>query len=143
MVDKLSGQQDSQSGQLVDASSGAKAAQYRGEAGDPRSIPEDWQDKPAQLAQKDRDAHWTIKYMKAKQQDIALQVVSHSPSPHGLIRRWTTKLVLCTLYTPSCAPMSPRGSGFKRISDEVRAVASAGRDGVRVGCSGLNREEDT
>jgi hypothetical protein len=25
-----------------------------------------WADKPAKLAQKDRDAHWTVKYTKAK-----------------------------------------------------------------------------
>src|SRR4051794_18856432 len=37
-------------------------------------IPEGWKDKPAKLAQKDRDARWTIKYTKAKpQEDGALQ----------------------------------------------------------------------
>lgn len=30
-------------------------------------IPEGWKDKPAKLAQKDRDARWTVKYSKAKQ----------------------------------------------------------------------------
>jgi IS5 family transposase len=30
-------------------------------------IPEAWKDKPAKLAQKDRDARWTVKYSKAKQ----------------------------------------------------------------------------
>lgn len=35
-------------------------------------IPEDWRNKPAKLAQKDRDARWTVKYTKAKpQQDGA------------------------------------------------------------------------
>jgi IS5 family transposase len=38
-------------------------------------IPDDWVDKPAKLAQKDRDARWTIKYTKAKpKNDIAPQV---------------------------------------------------------------------
>jgi len=30
-------------------------------------IPAEWKDKPAMLAQKDRDARWTVKYSKAKQ----------------------------------------------------------------------------
>lgn len=30
-------------------------------------IPDEWKDKPAKLAQKDRDARWTVKYSKAKQ----------------------------------------------------------------------------
>ncbi|PYE91126.1 hypothetical protein C8J35_1651, partial [Rhizobium sp. PP-F2F-G38] len=30
-------------------------------------IPPEWKDKPAKLAQRDRDARWTMKYSKAKQ----------------------------------------------------------------------------
>ena len=30
-------------------------------------VPQSWKDKPAKLAQKDRDARWTVKYSKAKQ----------------------------------------------------------------------------
>jgi transposase, IS5 family len=29
-------------------------------------IPDAWKDKPAKIAQKDRDARWTVKYSKAK-----------------------------------------------------------------------------
>jgi IS5 family transposase len=29
-------------------------------------IPDGWKDKPAKLAQKDRDARWTVKYTKAR-----------------------------------------------------------------------------
>ena len=29
-------------------------------------VPDAWKDKPAKLAQKDRDARWTVKYAKAK-----------------------------------------------------------------------------
>jgi IS5 family transposase len=64
-------------------------------------IPAGWKDKPAKLAQKDRDARWTIKYTKAKpQEDGAPQVDLAIPAfgyknhiaidrAHGLIRRWT------------------------------------------------------
>jgi len=34
-------------------------------------IPERWQDKPAKVRQKDRDARWSIKYSKAKVKDGA------------------------------------------------------------------------
>ena len=69
-------------GQIIDAtiiqaprqhnSQDEKAAIKAGE------IPEDWKDKPAKLAQKDRDARWTVKYSKAKaatrQHDIAIPI---------------------------------------------------------------------
>ncbi len=58
-------------GQIVDAtiiqapkqhnSQDEKAAIKAGE------IKAEWKDKPAKLAQKDRDARWTVKYSKAKQ----------------------------------------------------------------------------
>lgn len=58
------------SGQIVDASI-IKVPRQRMtreeketvKAGD---IPQSWQDKPAKLVQKDRDARWTVKYTKAK-----------------------------------------------------------------------------
>jgi hypothetical protein len=34
-----------------------------------RRIPQAWKDKPAKLAQKDRDARWTVKFSKAKPAD--------------------------------------------------------------------------
>lgn len=34
-----------------------------------RRIPQDWQHKPAKLSHKDRHAHWTLKFTKAKRQD--------------------------------------------------------------------------
>ena len=69
-------------------------------------IPEGWQDKPAKLAQKDRDARWTVKYSKAKQptqtptsaairqHDIAIPMFGYKNHAaidrvHGFIRGWT------------------------------------------------------
>ena len=69
-------------------------------------IPEDWKDKPAKLAQKDRDARWTVKYSKAKQpmqtpasaatkqHDIAIPMFGYKnhagiDRAHGFIRGWT------------------------------------------------------
>jgi transposase, IS5 family len=64
-------------------------------------IPEDWKDKPAKLAQKDRDARWTVKYTKAKPDadgalppvDIAIPAFGYKnhigiDRRHGLIRTW-------------------------------------------------------
>jgi IS5 family transposase len=64
-------------------------------------IPEGWSDKPAKLAQKDRDARWTVKWSKAKpaedgssRVDIAVPVFGYKnhigiDRRHGLIRTWT------------------------------------------------------
>jgi transposase, IS5 family len=69
-------------------------------------IPQEWQNKPAKLAQKDRDARWTVKYSKAKkpvdtpsstaakQHDIAIPLFgfkSHASieQRYGFIRGWT------------------------------------------------------
>ena len=69
-------------------------------------IPEGWKDKPAKLAQKDRDARWTVKYSKAKQptetptsaatrqHDIAIPMFGYKNHAgidrvHGFIRGWT------------------------------------------------------
>ena len=64
-------------------------------------IPEEWKAKPAKLAQKDRDARWTVKYTKAKPREDGAKMVDIAiPSfgyknhigidrRHGLIRTWT------------------------------------------------------
>ncbi|WP_410001508.1 transposase [Rhizobium leguminosarum] len=69
-------------------------------------IPEEWKDKPAKLAQKDRDARWTVKYAKAKQptqtptsaatkqHDIAIPMFGYKnhagiDRSHGFIWGWT------------------------------------------------------
>lgn len=92
-------------GQLVDATivaapkqrmtDGEKAAVKRGET------PEEWRDKPAKAAQKDRDARWTVKFSKAKpapdgakRVDIAVPSFGYKSHiaidrEHGLIRGWS------------------------------------------------------
>ncbi len=65
-------------------------------------IPEGWTDKPAKLAQKDRDARWTVKFTKAKPYqdgskppvDIAIPSFGYKnhigiDRRHGLIRAWS------------------------------------------------------
>jgi IS5 family transposase len=93
------------SGQLVDASSVAappkqrnsKAAQQALREG---RVPEGWQNQPAKLAQKDRDARWTVKTTKAKPRagatpmvDLAIPAFGYqnhisADRRHRLIRRW-------------------------------------------------------
>jgi transposase, IS5 family len=68
------------SGQLVDASIVA-APKQRNTTAEKQAIregrvPEDWQDKPAKLSQKDRDPRWTVRTTKAK--------------PREARRRWST-----------------------------------------------------
>jgi IS5 family transposase len=66
-------------------------------------VPDDWKDKPAKLAQKDRDARWTVKYTKAKPREdgsmpaVDLAIPAFGYKNHvsidrgfGLIRKWTT-----------------------------------------------------
>jgi len=66
-------------------------------------VPDDWKDKPAKLAQKDRDARWTVKYTKAKLRedgskpavDLAIPAFGYKnrvslDRGFGLIRNWTT-----------------------------------------------------
>jgi transposase, IS5 family len=92
-------------GQIIDATivSAPKQRNTDGEKADIRAgrIPEDWKDKPAKLAQKDRDARWTVKFSKAKPSDdgsprIDIAVPSFGyknhigiDRRHGLIRTWT------------------------------------------------------
>ena len=91
-------------GQIIDATivSAPKQRNTDGEKADIRAgrIPEDWKDKPAKLAQKDRDARWTVKFSKAKPSDdgsprIDIAVPSFGyknhigiDRRHGLIRTW-------------------------------------------------------
>jgi IS5 family transposase len=92
-------------GQLVDASIVAAPKQRNSKAEKQAlkegRIPEGWQDKPAKLRQKDRDARWTVKYTKAKPQedgskprvDIAIPLFGYqnhisADRRHRLIRKW-------------------------------------------------------
>ena len=66
------------------------------------AFPEGWTDKPEKLAQKDRDARWTVKYSKAKPREdgslppVDLAIPAFGYKNHvsidrgfGLIRKWT------------------------------------------------------
>ena len=92
------------SGQLVDATIVA-APKQRNTKAEKQAIkegrvPEGWQDKPAKLRQKDRDARWTVKYTKAKpredgqpQVDLAIPQFGYqnhisADRRHRLIRKW-------------------------------------------------------
>lgn len=93
-------------GQIVDATIVAAPKQRNTDAekADIKAgkIPEDWQDKPAKLRQKDRDARWTVKFSKAKvdapgktkQRDIAVPAFGYKNHAaidrrHGFIRGWS------------------------------------------------------
>jgi transposase, IS5 family len=92
------------SGQLVDASiiSAPKQRNTRTEkqAIKEGRVPEAWQDKPAKLRQKDREARWTVKTTKAKPRegetpmvDLAIPEFGYqnhisADRRHRLIRRW-------------------------------------------------------
>lgn len=91
-------------GQIIDASIVAAPRQRMSE--EERAIvkgggiPEDWQAKPAKLAQKDRDARWTLKRGKRKRRadgtpmaEIATPVFGYknhitTDRRHGFIRKW-------------------------------------------------------
>ena len=91
-------------GQIIDATIVAAPKQRNtdGEKAEIRAgrIPEAWKNKPAKLAQKDRDARWTVKFSKAKPSDdgsprIDLAVPAFGYKSHvaidrrhGLIRTW-------------------------------------------------------
>lgn len=66
-------------------------------------VPEDWQQNPAKLRHKDRDARWTVKFTKAKPRqdgtpppvDIANSGIRNQrhvsiDRAHGFIRRWSS-----------------------------------------------------
>jgi len=92
-------------GQIVDATivSAPKQRNTDGEKADIKAgkVPEGWKDKPGKLAQKDRDARWTVKFSKAKadeegktrQRDIAVPAFGYKNHAsidrrHGFIRGW-------------------------------------------------------
>jgi len=91
------------SGQILDATLVAAPRQRNTDAEKAAikegRIPEGWQDRPAKLRQKDRDARWTVKYSKAKpkedgtkQIDIAIPMFGYKSHisidrKHGVIRR--------------------------------------------------------
>jgi IS5 family transposase len=91
-------------GQIIDASLVACPKQRNSEAEKAAlkqgRIPEDWKENPKRLAQKDRDARWTVKWSKAKPSedgtarvDIAVPVFGYKnhigiDREHGLIRTW-------------------------------------------------------
>lgn len=91
-------------GQIIDASIVAAPKQRNTDA-EKREvkagrIPATWSDKPAKLAQKDRDARWTVKWSKAKpaddgspRVDLAVPAFGYKTHlgidrRHGLIRTW-------------------------------------------------------
>ena len=94
------------SGQIVDATIVA-APKQRNTIEEKKAIkegrvPDDWKDKPARLAQKDRDARWTVKYTKSKPREdgsvppVDLAIPAFGYKNHvaidrgfGLIRNWT------------------------------------------------------
>jgi hypothetical protein len=93
------------SGQIVDSSlvAAPKQRNTKEEKDEIKAgrIPQEWQGKAAKLRQKDRDARWTVKFTKAKQQpdgtvppvDIAIPAFGYQnhisiDAKHGLIRRW-------------------------------------------------------
>jgi transposase, IS5 family len=91
-------------GQIIDASIVAAPKQRNtdGEKDEIKAgrIPEAWKDQPAKLAQKDRDARWTVKFSKAKPSDdgspridLAVPAFGYKnhigiDRRHGLIRTW-------------------------------------------------------
>jgi IS5 family transposase len=93
------------SGQIIDATIVAAPKQRNTEAEKKAiregRIPDGWEERPAKLAQKDRDARWTIKYTKAKptddsphRVDLAIPAFGYKnhiaiDRAHGLIRSWT------------------------------------------------------
>jgi IS5 family transposase len=98
-------------GQIVDASIVA-APKQRNSDGEKRDIkegrvPQAWRDKPAKLAQKDRDARWTVKWSKAKpaddgsrRVDLAVPAFGYKnhigiDRRHGLIRTWAATDAAC------------------------------------------------
>jgi transposase, IS5 family len=95
------------SGQIVDATIVA-APKQRNTIAEKQAIkegriPDGWKDRPAKLAQKDRDARWTVKYSKAKPREdgskpsVDLAIPAFGYKNHiaidrgfGLIRNWMT-----------------------------------------------------
>lgn len=66
------------SGQIIDATivSAPRQRMTKAEKAEVKAgkIPEDWQANPSQLAQKDRDARWMVKYSRSKNPDNAVDI---------------------------------------------------------------------
>jgi transposase, IS5 family len=94
------------SGQIVDASLIAAPRQHNTneekKAIKEGRVPDEWQDKPGKLRQKDRDARWTVKFTKAKARadgstppvDLAIPVFGYQnhvsiDRGFGFIRKWS------------------------------------------------------
>jgi transposase, IS5 family len=118
------------SGQLVDATI-VSAPRQRNTRAEKQTIkdgrvPEDWQNKPAKLSQKDRDARWTVKATKAKPRagetpmvDLAIPEFGYqnhvsADRRHRLIRRW--------LVTDAAAHAGARLAGLLDPGNTAAAV---------------------
>ena len=118
-------------GQIIDATMVA-APKQRNTEDEKRAlkegrIPEAWRDRPAKLAQKDRDARWTIKHSKAKpaedgakRVDITVPLFGYKnhlgiDRRHGLIRSWAAtdaaRHAARSSPTSSTRPTPGAGSG--------------------------------
>jgi transposase, IS5 family len=83
------------SGQIVDATISPRpssAIRTTRKAIKEGRVPEDWKEKPAKLAQKDRDARWTAKYTKAKPKEDGARR-STSPFPPSATRTMSRSTV--------------------------------------------------
>ena len=75
-------------------------------------VPDAWQEKPAKLAQKDRDARWTVKYSKASHVRMACRK-SILPFPLSDTRSASRKVQIVLASGTGSAIPSPR----KRMKD--------------------------
>ena len=130
------------SGQLVDASIVA-APKQRNTRAEKQAIkegrvPEDWQDKPAKLRQKDRDARWTVKTTKAKPRegetpmvDLAIPAFGYqnhtsADRRHRLIRCWlvTDAAAHAGTFNTARRPSSLRSQAQTFASNSVHGVSN-------------------
>ena len=117
-------------GQIVDARVEAAPKQRNTEAEKAdlkaRLVPDAWKAMPARLAQKDRDARWTIKWSKAKPAengskriDVAVPAFGYKnhvgiDRRHGLIRTWIATDAARHSPVSSRRPTQPAMSGPTR-----------------------------
>ena len=88
-------------------------------------VPEDWKDKPAKLAQKNRDARWTVKYTKAKVRDdgpTPLGDLAISAFGYGLYRQIVDAGHVCEVVSPG---HTPRRAGDRVKTDRRSAMMLA------------------